>query len=93
MTVARGMAPPDYTATLCTEAGIVTIHLDAEGNPTGPGHICPDCVIVHGALLPDQAEVVHLARLSFLRLTLPAEPAPRLREVWFFHPRAPPLPA
>jgi len=33
------------TVILCTAQGIVSVTLDGEGNPVGPQHICPDCVI------------------------------------------------
>ena len=33
---------------ICSGAGVVQIQLDADGNPIGPAHICPDCAL--GAL-------------------------------------------
>ncbi|NIZ14418.1 hypothetical protein [Phaeobacter sp. HF9A] len=29
---------------LCTGTGPVTVYVDAEGQPVGPPHICPDCI-------------------------------------------------
>lgn len=29
---------------LCIGGGLVQVTLDAQGQPTGPGHYCPDCV-------------------------------------------------
>ena len=41
--LAQGAAAATGQMVICTGAGLVTIHLDAEGNPTEPGHFCPDC--------------------------------------------------
>lgn len=30
---------------ICSGDGVVTVVLDAEGNPTGPAHACPDCAL------------------------------------------------
>jgi hypothetical protein len=45
MAVARGQAAATGQVVLCTGAGIQTISIDAEGNPTQGGHLCPDCVL------------------------------------------------
>lgn len=45
MAVARTSASPTGELVLCTGTGPVTIQVDAEGNPTGPAHICPDCAM------------------------------------------------
>lgn len=42
---ARGQARIGDTFVLCTGGGAVTVTLDAEGNPTGPAHICPDMAL------------------------------------------------
>jgi hypothetical protein len=44
MAQARTMPGPAGEIVLCTGQGPVSIQVDAEGNPTGPAHICPDCV-------------------------------------------------
>lgn len=45
MAVARGQVPMGSTIALCTEAGAVSVVLDAEGNPTKtPPHLCPECL-------------------------------------------------
>lgn len=44
MAVARAQAPVAGEITICSGYGIVTISVDAEGNPTGPVHPCPDCL-------------------------------------------------
>jgi len=46
MAVARGqMRDATGTMVLCTGAGAVTVQVDANGEPVGPAHICPDCAI------------------------------------------------
>ena len=37
---------------------MVTVHLDAEGNPTAPPHVCPECLLFFAAL---QSEAWDLA--------------------------------
>lgn len=44
MAVARAQAPVAGQITICSGYGIVIISVDAEGNPTGPVHPCPDCL-------------------------------------------------
>ncbi|GAA3864603.1 hypothetical protein [Celeribacter arenosi] len=37
---------------LCTGSGYVTVAVDADGQPVGPHHICPDCVMHAGVDAP-----------------------------------------
>ncbi len=30
---------------ICSGGQVVTLRVDSEGNPVGPGHVCPDCVL------------------------------------------------
>jgi len=46
MAVSRGHAAAAGEIVLCTGAGIETVQVDADGNPTQGGHYCPDCVLV-----------------------------------------------
>lgn len=66
MSLARGqMRDTTGSMVLCTGTGPVSVQLDANGQPIGPIHVCPDCAI--GALfsvndiidwsLPNSAEV------------------------------------
>lgn len=45
MAMARGAQGPAGQVVLCTGTGPVTVLIDAEGQPTGPVHICPDCAL------------------------------------------------
>lgn len=42
---ARGQAMAVGEMVICTGGAVVTITVDADGNPTGPAHWCPDCVL------------------------------------------------
>ncbi len=42
---ARGQAAAAGEIVICAGQGPVTIQIDADGNPTGPPHWCPDCVL------------------------------------------------
>ncbi|WP_372604253.1 hypothetical protein [Actibacterium sp.] len=44
LAVARGQAPAVSDVVICSGFGLQVIHLDAEGNPVGAPHICPDGV-------------------------------------------------
>ncbi len=42
MAVARGMTGPEGFAEYCIGESAVMVPVDAEGNPTGPAHFCPE---------------------------------------------------
>lgn len=41
---ALARAPAGGGAVLCIGGGLAQVALDADGQPVGPGHYCPDCV-------------------------------------------------
>ncbi|SFK03421.1 DUF2946 family protein [Celeribacter neptunius] len=46
MAVARGtMRDASGAVVLCTGTGPITVLTDADGQPIGPSHICPDCAL------------------------------------------------
>lgn len=45
MAAARGQMRVAGVFVMCTGAGVVTVTLDENGDPTGPAHVCPDCVV------------------------------------------------
>ena len=46
MAMARGMARDvSGQVILCTGQGVKTVPLNAQGEPMGPVHICPDCAL------------------------------------------------
>ena len=77
MAVARGQTMAAGSIVICAGAGPVSIPVDAEGNPTGPAHICPDCALgLLDAAAPAQAEALCEARLTTARFTHPPEFGP-----------------
>ena len=42
MAIARGMTGPAGFAEYCIGESAVMVPVDAEGNPTGPAHLCPE---------------------------------------------------
>jgi hypothetical protein len=43
--VGRAMAKGAVSLELCSDGGLVTVTLDAQGNPVEHSHACPDCVL------------------------------------------------
>ncbi|TNE67369.1 MAG: hypothetical protein EP336_07515 [Rhodobacteraceae bacterium] len=69
MAVARGtMRDATGAVVLCTGTGPITVLTDADGQPIGPSHICPDCALSVIAGLADafdlQSPVQHMLRFS-----------------------------
>lgn len=60
--VARGQAPAVGEMVICTGLGIVTVTVDAEGNPVEAQGLCPDnAAFFHAALMPTAPEAQLLA--------------------------------
>ncbi|MCC2097411.1 MAG: hypothetical protein KDJ29_11005 [Hyphomicrobiales bacterium] len=65
--VARGQTRASGTLIICAGQGVISIEVDAQGNPVGPVHICPDCVLAFmaatagPAAIPARASGWHLA--------------------------------
>ncbi len=77
MAVARGMPGPDGQMVICTGQGPVMISVDAQGNPVGPSHICPDAALslLQAALVtPDMMACAPQSyrQVSFLQTALAA---------------------
>lgn len=53
MAQARGAAAATGQMVICSGLGTTIVNVDAEGQPTRPPHLCPDCLIV---LAPDGAD-------------------------------------
>ncbi|GAW36594.1 hypothetical protein RA2_03667 [Roseovarius sp. A-2] len=52
LAVARGAAQPVGQMVLCTGEGTRTVLVDANGQPTTPPHICPECLLAFYADAP-----------------------------------------
>lgn len=50
---ARGQAKAVGEIVICSGQGAVTLAIDADGNPAGPAHWCPDCVLTLLAAVSD----------------------------------------
>lgn len=89
--LARGQAPAVGVVVICTGTGLVSIALDADGNPTGAHLLCPDCLTIGLALLPERAPAtaapIRAARASW-PAALGAETLPQPAR----RARAPPFP-
>ena len=90
--VARGQAPAVGEMVLCTGQGIVTVGIDAEGNPVERQTLCPDnaatllaAVAVAGPALPVAPAVLGRRSLPAVAAA-PLLPRPGARQA-----RAPPL--
>jgi len=90
MATARGSPTPVGQAILCTGSGPVAILVDAEGQPTGQTHICPDCAFsILDSVIPPSIAPIRLSQSAISRTieieseTLPSAPAA-------FAARAPP---
>lgn len=45
MAVARGQTNAAGSIVLCTGTGPIAVQVDADGQPVGPAHVCPDCAL------------------------------------------------
>lgn len=57
MAIARGMTGPEGFAEYCIGESAVMVPVDAEGNPTGPAHFCPEASFsLLNWVVPDQPD-------------------------------------
>lgn len=80
MAVARAQsAAVDGQITICSGYGVVSVSVDANGNPVGPVHPCPDCLahLLLATLPAPQVAAEPLPRLSRLSVV---EPPTRLAQ-------------
>ena len=91
MAVARGVDAPAGEMVLCTGSGPVVVQFDAEGNPVGPMHYCPDCALALFDMVAS-AGVPGLARLWSDLSLRPVQPLPSLAyPVALVRARGPPV--
>jgi len=91
MASARHQARAVGETVICTGYGLATIALDADGNPTGPVILCPDCMPALAALTetpPPGAQ--RPTRLTPMRFASIEAPSPTLPAPSHFLSRAPP---
>jgi hypothetical protein len=91
MVQARHQARAHGDMVICTGIGMITVAVDAQGQPVGPMLPCPDCTPALAALDAGPAPVPGPAlRLLALAHPLRATPAPVVGAPVFHHARAPP---
>lgn len=75
--VARAAPPGAGEMVVCSGSGPVTLRLDANGDPAGPPHVCPDCTMhLLSVVLPDPIMAVAVAGAA--RPAAPAGTPPSL---------------
>lgn len=69
--VGRSLARGAVALELCLDGSIVTVTLDARGNPVRQAHSCPDCVL-GGVGLEARVAAVLVAPMARARALVPA---------------------
>jgi hypothetical protein len=64
--MARGQAPAAGQMVICTGNGIVTLSVDAEGNPVESHTLCPDAALGFWAAIAAHPRLADPADLTFL---------------------------
>ncbi len=92
MAVARGQTQVAGTMVLCTGTGPLAVAVDADGQPTGPTHVCPDCALglFDAAATDPHAKPLPGQWIAFAPL-VPHVPAAPLLALGTPRTRAPPL--
>lgn len=84
MAVAHGQMPMGQSIALCTNAGVVTVVLDANGNPTSESpHLCPDCLSASAAFALVETPPLPAAPMGFsaLKVGCAVETQPSLTQI------------
>ena len=90
MAVARGAQGPAGQMVLCTGNGPITVLSDANGQPTGPVHICPDCALGLFDTLSTSLGDVQRTSISFAISGTPSDVRVVSLTQLSFHARGPP---
>ena len=88
--VARGRMATGQMVQLCVGGQAVTVVIDAQGNPAGPVHPCPDCLVV-AADLPRVGPEIGPADGRWIRLSLPIPTVLRTQAGFCACARGPPV--
>lgn len=92
MAIARHALMPVDHMVICSGEGSYTIAIDAEGNPTGDVHYCPECIASALTAIDVTAPVLAIPAATTLTLEAPATSLPVLQASWSCHQaRGPPL--
>lgn len=91
MAVARADALGQSRVTLCSGSDVISITLDAEGEPARPPHLCPDCIGGLSLGLPPTVQVFHRVAGQAVRAPLPLAQASGAGETQIPQARGPPF--
>lgn len=90
--LARGESVAAGEVVICAGGGFVTVALDAQGNPVGPAHFCPDAVMAMAALTVPPVVAPEPVTGTTERAVTVAAVWPATRDVTHAQARAPPIP-
>lgn len=90
LATARGQTRIGEAVLICSGEGFVTVTLDAEGNPVGPAHLCPDMVLAFFAAMDLSPVVLPEREGRTERAALPPGPAAASQGAPLARARAPP---
>ncbi len=72
MAIARGSQDvASGTMVLCTGTGPISVQIDADGQPIGPVHFCPDCALAFFATTADPMACAFVPLARDLRVQIP----------------------
>lgn len=69
VSTARGSGPAVMDAVLCIGGSLMTVQLDADGNPVGPRHVCPKATLAFLTDGPDTS--VSAGKITATRTNAP----------------------
>ncbi|GGH58833.1 hypothetical protein GVY41_14280 [Frigidibacter albus] len=90
LATARGQTRAGEAVVICSGDGFVTIELDAQGNPVGPAHLCPDMVLAFFAAMDLPPVVLPQREGRTERAALPPGQAAASQSAPAANARAPP---
>ena len=91
MAVAKGQAGAVGSMVICAGGVSITVAVDADGQPVGPAHVCPECALamLDGAIAPGEALLSRSLSASAQNLPIVLVlPAARIAVPWA---RGPPV--
>lgn len=91
LATARGQTRIGEAVVICSGDSFVTIELDAQGNPVGPAHLCPDMVLAFFAAMDLPAVALPGRDGRIERVALPPGRATASQSAPPANARAPPL--
>lgn len=92
MAIARHALMPVDHMVICSGEGAYTIAIDAQGNPTGEVHYCPECIASALTAIETTAPDLAVPAATSLTLEIPAKSLQVVQAASYCHQaRGPPL--